>query len=222
MIFSVFMNDFSFVGEVELGEVFQLEVDVTHGVISAVAWSLDDAFTFSVMVGGLLEEQHGKVASMILQVPNDSRAFLTVSVRRRVLSETDRACAAALLCTLKYLVSNSESGATASDILSLALSSPSHELLRAAKMTSFIATFLSKDEEYFVTKRRNCQLKRASAPKVKRSLSVWTLMHCVRFGSSKWRQSTASFSTLMRFLQKWRLAFHWQTSEQSTMIKFSE
>ena len=202
------------------GDVYHVDAIVEEGLLNVTAWSSEYTVSLRVEAGDIVEEQMGRIATVCMEIEEKLIVSVLLTFQRRKLTNSDCECASHLLIALKDFASTNENGAKASEELALAICTPSHELYRASRLTYFIATFLSNEESFFVAKKKNGKCKRVRPPKLTKTVQMRRLVYLVAFGNKKWRQATASFSTLMRFVQKYRESFGWFTfdDQSATMI----
>ncbi len=218
MLVSLFFNCECTSVWLHYGDIFQLDVEASAGFCSVVTWCLDSIVALRVESKNFVSEQCGRIASICFHIANSTLVSLSITVCRRQLTGADCECASDLLIALKCFIMCDENGAKTSEDVSSAISIPAHELLRSAKLTFFVTTFLANEEEFYVAKKKNSKMKRTHAPLISVRIETYPLMRFITSGSKSWRKATASFSTLMRFVQKSRTEFSWVSEQSATLI----
>jgi hypothetical protein len=142
------------------------------------------------------EEYWGQLATLEVMLDESADVELGIALSRSaLLSEEERT----LKSSLQSLKEND--GEQQAD-----------RLFRTAAITTKISTFLANLDEFCVVKRRLwMRVKQLLSPSAPWWHIVESTLLTMEDGSRTWRRSSGSFSTMMRFVQRSKDNFKWQS-----------
>lgn len=186
------------------GEAIEFVAEIGSGFTAIVAWSSSCEFVSLLIVDSdhrTLDAQRGQVAVASVFCHATAAIYVQVVMKERLLSQED---ANAIDTACRFLNSRGLEGPL----------SPcgAWKMVRCAWLSSSVQSFVENDEEFCVFKRKLAvSSKKLAVPDVSSSTTVIDLLGEIHTGLKGWKQSSGSFSTLMRFLQKTKEEFSWSS-----------
>lgn len=212
---SLFLNDESSNFEIRSGETWQSHILALPGHLSIVMWSQAPAAVDLRVKTSLREEiseQFGRVTSFMMEIDAPVDIVLTVALNRPSFLHDDRRTMQEAIAALKE-----KQGKTEHDV-----KKKMAVILRASMMTTKVATFLADQEEFCVVKRKAWMKgKKLPTPMLVFECAVQKLVLFLQVGTRQWRQSSGSFSTMMRFIQRSKDLFKWHAQFASLFLRRS-
>lgn len=183
------------------GEAMEVALVVQTGVAAIVAWTCAEYISLSVVDGNarIVGSQLGQVALCVVQCSSATVLRIILAMGQRFVSQHD---AHAIDMACRFL----------SDTMIETPLSPDMAwcMLRCAWLSSAVQSFIEDGSEYCVFKRRLAtSSKKLLLPEVVEPTTTIQLLEDIHSGQKEWKQSSGSFSTLMRFLQKTKDEFRW-------------
>ena len=201
---SVTCNEWSTAVAVDVGSSWSQSLSVSAGYTCFAVWcERPCSISFRFCQGDnedTFDEHWGQIATLQCLLIDGAEVEITVGSCRTALLADD---AKAVQKSLKSLKENG---------LQYELERQAASLFRTAAITVRVATFLANLDEFCVIKRRlwmkGKQLLSPPAP-------IKQVVECISckldVGSRTWRRSSGSFSTMMRFIQRSKENFKWQS-----------
>jgi hypothetical protein len=186
------------------GACWSQSLDVSAGYTSFAVWSERPCSVSFLLCKGerqeVFQEHWGYVATLEFVLFDSAELKVCISFCRSALLADD---ARAVRKSLKSLKENG---------LQYEIEKQAPSLFRTAAITARIATFLANLEEFCLIKRRLWMKgKQLISPFVADLQPVCLVSERLDNGSRTWRRSSGSFSTMMRFIQRSKEKFKWQS-----------
>lgn len=189
------------------GESWTVELDASEGLCMVTAWAQTGAVSILVLDDRFSPLAEACGAVVTAQVILERRTVLTVvlSARRRLISKQEEN----LLSAVPMLISSIHDVATEDEAFAI---------LCAASLSHAVPTFSEGNHFFCVAKRKlACSSKKIPLPNVTKRMSAIEVLQIVREGKCEWKQSSGSFSNLMRFVQKSKEKFHWDARDEAAL-----
>jgi hypothetical protein len=211
--FVVFLNDESSQYEIKTGETWHSHLAARPGLLTIVFWSQAPASVVMRVKRSEFEEtseQFGQVASFVLNIESSVEIILSFALSRRRFVQADKRVMSKALLALR----------TPSNVKESEIKKKAAVILRASVMTTKVATFLADEEEFCVVKRKAWMKgKKLPVPILSVECAIQNVFAFLQSGTRRWRQSSGSFSTMMRFIQRSKDLFKWHAELASLFLR---
>lgn len=211
--FTLFLNHESSHFEINKGETWHSHIAALPGLLTIVFWSQTPAaVTMRVRSSSVeeIDEQFGQLTTFVLHLEAAVEIVLSFAISRRSFVQADKRVMKKALLALK----------TSSTLKDEEIRKKAAVILKASAMTTKVATFLADEEEFCVVKRKAWMKgKKLPTPVLAFECAIQTLAEYLRNGTRRWRQSSGSFSTMMRFIQRSKDLFKWHSELASLFLR---
>jgi len=200
--------------ELPVGHSWDAELSLSSGEVLFTAWCQNAPIALMIRSNSfeVLDQQWGHVVTASIAVEKSVCLFISLSVNRQVCSTSDAKLIDEATEAMRNLATRQKPG----------LGACAASLLRASRLTTRVATFLTEDDEFCVIKRKLLTKgKKIPLPRVWQGTDVVRMMAVIQRGEKRWKQSSGSFSTMMRFIQRSREEFQWESREEQTATMVS-